>query len=104
MGGPLKALVKEMSKENAPSMPGLLYEAGLPDNAVRPGRPSADAEDHNNNENENRRRTSQNSGAESASSGESETVVERPSGVAPISGAKKDGRSQLNVGRFKPKG
>lgn len=103
--GPLKALVKEMSKDNAPSMPGLLYEAGLPDNAVRPGRPSLDAEDHNNNdENENRRRTSQNSGAEAASSGESETVVERPSGVAPISGAKKDGRSQLNVGRFKPKG
>ena len=35
--GPLKALVKLMSKEDAPAMPGLLYEARLPDNATRPG-------------------------------------------------------------------
>lgn len=35
--GPLKALVKLMSKEDAPNMPGLLYEARLPDNATRPG-------------------------------------------------------------------
>jgi len=39
--GPLKALVNEMSKENAPSMPGLLYEARLPENATRPGRENA---------------------------------------------------------------
>ncbi|EED92641.1 presenilin [Thalassiosira pseudonana CCMP1335] len=36
--GPLKALVNLMSKEDAPAMPGLLYEAELPVNAVRPGR------------------------------------------------------------------
>ena len=36
--GPLKALVKLMSKDDAPEMPGLLYEARLPENATRPGR------------------------------------------------------------------
>ncbi len=36
--GPLKALVNLMSKDDAPSMPGLLYEANLPENATRPGR------------------------------------------------------------------
>ena len=103
--GPLKALVNEMSKDGAPSMPGLLYEAGLPSYAVRPGRPSADADDNNNDdENENRQRPSQNCGVEAASSGERETVVERPSGVAPISGAKKDGRGQLDVGRSRAEG
>lgn len=35
--GPLKALVNLMSKDDAPSMPGLLYEAQLPENATRPG-------------------------------------------------------------------
>ena len=35
--GPLKALVKELSKDDAPAMPGLLYEAGLPAYATRPG-------------------------------------------------------------------
>jgi presenilin 1 len=36
--GPLKALVNLMSRENAPEMPGLLYEADLPPEARRPGR------------------------------------------------------------------
>ncbi len=36
--GPLKALVNLMSKDDAPSLPGLLYEATLPENATRPGR------------------------------------------------------------------
>lgn len=40
--GPLKALVKLMSKEDAPAMPGLLYEARLPENATRPGRDGGD--------------------------------------------------------------
>lgn len=35
--GPLKALVNLMSRENAPEMPGLLYEAELPPEARRPG-------------------------------------------------------------------
>ena len=35
--GPLKALVNELSKKDAPAMPGLLYEAELPSNATRPG-------------------------------------------------------------------
>jgi presenilin 1 len=37
--GPLKALVNLMSRENAPEMPGLLYEAELPPEARRPGVP-----------------------------------------------------------------
>jgi len=36
--GPLKALVKLMQKDDAPAMPGLLYEARLPDGVERPGR------------------------------------------------------------------
>ena len=36
---PLKALVNLMSKKDAPAMPGLLYEAELPQNATRPGHP-----------------------------------------------------------------
>ena len=36
--GPLRALVNLMSKDDAPAMPGLLYEARLPENATRPGR------------------------------------------------------------------
>ena len=39
--GPLKALVNLMSRENAPEMPGLLYEADLPPEARRPGVPSS---------------------------------------------------------------
>lgn len=35
--GPLKALVNLMSREDAPEMPGLLYEAELPPEARRPG-------------------------------------------------------------------
>jgi presenilin 1 len=37
--GPLKALVNLMSRDNAPEMPGLLYEADLPPEARRPGGP-----------------------------------------------------------------
>jgi hypothetical protein len=36
--GPLKALVNLMSKEGAPDMPGLLYEANLPTGVSRPSR------------------------------------------------------------------
>jgi presenilin 1 len=39
--GPLKALVNLMSKENAPEMPGLLFEADLPPEAKRPTRVTA---------------------------------------------------------------
>lgn len=35
--GPLKALVNLMSRDDAPEMPGLLYEAELPPEARRPG-------------------------------------------------------------------
>jgi presenilin 1 len=37
--GPLKALVELMSQEDAPEMPGLLFEADLPPEAKRPGIP-----------------------------------------------------------------
>jgi len=46
--GPLKALVNLMSRENAPEMPGLLYEADLPPEARRPGVPSAGSGSRNN--------------------------------------------------------
>lgn len=36
--GPLKALVNLMSQDDAPEMPGLLFEADLPSEARRPGR------------------------------------------------------------------
>ena len=39
--GPLKALVTLMSEEEAPEMPGLLFEAELPSEAKRPGVPKA---------------------------------------------------------------
>jgi presenilin 1 len=38
--GPLKALVNLMSREDAPEMPGLLFEAELPPEAKRPSRPA----------------------------------------------------------------
>ncbi|KAL3915818.1 MAG: hypothetical protein SGARI_008103, partial [Bacillariaceae sp.] len=46
--GPLKALVNLMSKEDAPEMPGLLYEADLPPEARRPGGPRSRDNDNNN--------------------------------------------------------
>jgi hypothetical protein len=46
--GPLKALVNLMSRENAPDMPGLLYEAELPPEARRPGGPQRTRENNNN--------------------------------------------------------
>jgi presenilin 1 len=56
--GPLKALVNLMSREDAPEMPGLLYEAELPPEARRPGggptaRRSNNADTTNNNNNDN---------------------------------------------------
>ena len=47
--GPLKALVNLMSKEDAPEMPGLLYEADLPPEARRPGGPNRSRDNDNNN-------------------------------------------------------
>lgn len=47
--GPLKALVNLMSREDAPEMPGLLYEADLPPEARRPGVPSAGSSGNRNN-------------------------------------------------------
>jgi len=46
--GPLKALVNLMSREDAPEMPGLLYEADLPPEARRPGDPSTGSVSRNN--------------------------------------------------------
>lgn len=49
--GPLKALVNLMSRDNAPEMPGLLYEAELPPEARRPGG-SRNNQNSNNNRND----------------------------------------------------
>jgi presenilin 1 len=45
--GPLKALVNLMSREDAPEMPGLLYEAELPPEARRPGGPQRSRDNNN---------------------------------------------------------
>jgi presenilin 1 len=46
--GPLKALVNLMQKDDAPAMPGLLYEARLPDGVERPGRGRTNNDNANN--------------------------------------------------------
>lgn len=57
--GPLKFLVNLMSKDDAPDMPGLLYEASLPAGVERPGNQMTRSTNGNNNNNaeevENRR-------------------------------------------------
>ena len=57
--GPLKALVNLMQDEDAPDMPGLLYEAQLPSGTQKPGRPKNENSAVNGNEN----RTSRSSAA-----------------------------------------
>mmetsp|Transcript_18965 Transcript_18965/g.29304 ORF Transcript_18965/g.29304 Transcript_18965/m.29304 type:complete len:578 (-) Transcript_18965:126-1859(-) len=42
--GPLKALVGLMQQEGSPTMPGLLYEAELPDGVTRPSNSSTDSD------------------------------------------------------------
>jgi len=52
--GPLKALIKLMQKDNAPSMPGLLYEAQLPSGVERPSlQNSNNSNSHSNTSNGN---------------------------------------------------
>lgn len=46
--GPLKALVNLMSRDDAPEMPGLLYEAELPPEARRPGGPRNNSQSQRN--------------------------------------------------------
>lgn len=48
--GPLKALTNLMSQSGAPALPGLLYEASLPDNVQRPGRSGRDQQQEGENE------------------------------------------------------
>ena len=66
--GPLRALVNLMQKEDAPAMPGLLYEAQLPEGATRPGRSSSN----------NSRRSSANE--TERSSGNENNAVSNPNG------------------------
>ena len=75
--GPLKALVNLMSKEDAPDMPGLLYEAELPPEARRPGGPPR-ARNNNNNSNNNSNGTSNinNDTSTSVSSNQSRSSTE----------------------------
>ena len=56
--GPLKALVNLMSKDDAPSIPGLLYEARLPENATRPGGSGRGEEGRRSSEREQQRNNS----------------------------------------------
>lgn len=76
--GPLKALVNLMSKDDAPSMPGLLYEAQLPSNATRPGRTNR-RRNNDGVQNENRSAEAQ---QESAPSGNGQVVASESDAVA----------------------
>mmetsp|Transcript_14865 Transcript_14865/g.21106 ORF Transcript_14865/g.21106 Transcript_14865/m.21106 type:complete len:660 (+) Transcript_14865:85-2064(+) len=103
--GPLKALVKLMSKDDAPAMPGLLYEARLPDNATRPGQASRrtnnnvsfDTAATTNNRSGERSRDRNNSNASptSVADGTRERTVERaPQHAASV---KSNGNTQVTV-------
>jgi hypothetical protein len=87
--GPLKALVKLMSKDDAPAMPGLLYEATLPENATRPtptGQSSSRRLGRDNSNNVSRRRSSvasaTNQRSERRRGEENEATSSRPASVA----------------------
>lgn len=67
--GPLKALVNLMSKDDAPTIPGLLYEARLPENATRPGGGGGGGESRRQSESE--RQNNVGSGAEQGDAGDS---------------------------------
>lgn len=49
--GPLKALIGLMSKDGAPSLPGLLYEAKLPTGVERPSATTGSSSNNNSNDN-----------------------------------------------------
>ncbi len=70
--GPLKALVNLMSKEDAPDMPGLLYEAHLPAGTQKPGA-NGNSSSGDGSGNRNRRRRNENGGA--SSNGESNRPI-----------------------------
>ncbi len=57
--GPLKALINLMSRDGAPDLPGLIYEARLPEGVKKPKRDSKDKDkdDNNNNNNNNNNNT-----------------------------------------------
>lgn len=58
--GPLKFLVNLMQKEGSPEMPGLLYEARLPQGVDRPGRGGNATRQNNQNSNERRQSANDN--------------------------------------------
>ncbi len=49
--GPLKALIRLMSKDGAPTLPGLLYEAQLPNGVERPNMNNGNSDNSNNSNN-----------------------------------------------------
>jgi len=69
--GPLKALVNLMSKDDAPDMPGLLYEAPLPEGIDRPGRQARGNTNKNNTTKESGSRRIEDSAATGAGNRES---------------------------------
>lgn len=75
--GPLKALVNLMSRENAPDMPGLLYEAELPPEARRPGGPRR-SQDTNSSQNENNNATSPDNNESTSSANRSTSGTNEP--------------------------
>lgn len=52
--GPLKALVNLMQSNDAPALPGFLYEARLPEGVERPGRGASNSGANSSNQNSNR--------------------------------------------------
>ena len=88
--GPLKALVNLMSREDAPEMPGLLFEADLPPDARRPGGTRSGNSANSNNNNRPRRNDDQGSERDETSgvwddrSLDSGPVIEIPLAIARV--------------------
>lgn len=83
--GPLKALVNLMSRDNAPEMPGLLYEADLPPEARRPTSKKNEVGSHRSYATQRLNTSDEQSGSRSNStSSDSGPMIEVPLAVARV--------------------
>ena len=79
--GPLKYLAKLMSKQNAPSIPGLLYEAQLPRGVSKPKRRSDDNDNDDNNNDETNQQEQQQDDADNNNPSSSSVPSSAPSSM-----------------------
>ena len=82
--GPLKALVNLMSREDAPEMPGLLFEADLPPDARRPGGSRSSNSNARSRNNDERHEQGSESGTWDERSTDSGPVIEIPLAIARV--------------------